>query len=311
MSNETSPKVTVLMAVHNGEQHLMTAIDSILQQSFTDFEFLIIDDASEDDSVAIINSYQDPRIKLISNDSQLNLAGSLNKGLGLARGQYLARMDADDISCVDRLALQVDYLDAHPDCGICGTWIRIFNDHDNRTKLVKFSDDFLYLKSYLLLGNIFAHPSVMLRLSLFQKFQLTYNEHFSRMQDYELWTRAIEYFPVTNLPQILLNYRANPNGSKIYQSPVYQSLLNELRKQQLLALGITVSAAEITLHNQFGDASGPFKLSFFVQLISWLKKIVAANQQLAIYPDNYLRRIIKLKLIKLPFSMIRLRLNKL
>src|SRR3712207_3671984 len=110
-----SPKVTVLMAVYNGEAYLREAVDRILGQTFTDLEFLVVSDGSTDGSAEILRSYADPRLRVVENERNLKLIASLNRGLELARGEYVARMDADDVSLPDRLAKQVAYLEARPE----------------------------------------------------------------------------------------------------------------------------------------------------------------------------------------------------
>ena len=122
----TSATVTVLMPVYNGEMYLREAIDSILHQTFTDFEFLIINDGSTDNSETIILSYDDSRIRYEKNDSNLKLIATLNKGIELAKGKYIVRMDADDISIPDRIEKQVAFLEKNPDVGICGSWFTAF-----------------------------------------------------------------------------------------------------------------------------------------------------------------------------------------
>jgi len=114
------PKVTVLMPVYNAEKYLKEAIGSILGQSFSDFEFLIINDGSTDSSVKIIKSYDDPRIRFIANEKNLGVIPTLNKGFALAQGEFIARMDADDISLPKRLELQADFMDKHPEAGAIG-----------------------------------------------------------------------------------------------------------------------------------------------------------------------------------------------
>ncbi len=116
--------LTVLMPVHNGAAYLSEAVDSILRQSLRDFELLIVDDASTDESIAIIERYKDPRIRLLKSSERLKLSGALNLGLDNARGDYVARMDADDISLPRRLEIQVQYMNRHPEIGMCGSWIR-------------------------------------------------------------------------------------------------------------------------------------------------------------------------------------------
>ena len=126
-------KATVLMPVYNAEKYVAEAIDSILNQTFNDFEFLIINDGSTDNSLDIIKSYDDPRITIINNETNLGLSHTLNKGIELARGEYIIRMDADDISLSIRLEKQIEFMDSNQHIGICGSWIQTFDKSGNQS----------------------------------------------------------------------------------------------------------------------------------------------------------------------------------
>ena len=124
-----NPKVAVLMSVYNGEKYLREAINSILSQTFNDFEFLIINDGSTDGTADILKSYTDSRIKIINNEKNIGLTKSLNKGLKIAKGEYIARQDADDISMPERLKEEVAFLEIHKDYAVVGTFVKILNEN--------------------------------------------------------------------------------------------------------------------------------------------------------------------------------------
>ncbi|MEN6462126.1 MAG: glycosyltransferase family 2 protein, partial [Syntrophomonas sp.] len=167
-----TPLVTVLMAVYNGEQFLKESIDSILSQTFSDFEFIIVDDASTDNSRALIDSYADPRIRVISNAHNLRLAGSLNRGLSLARGKYVARMDADDISLRQRLEKQVAFMESRPDIGVSGSWLECFGD---KRQVWEYPVDPGIIRCNLLFQNQLGHATVIMRRQLMTDKRLFYN----------------------------------------------------------------------------------------------------------------------------------------
>ncbi len=207
MTNDDSRKVSVVMSVYNGARFLRESIESILSQSFPDFELIIVNDASKDESENIIKSYQDPRIILIENEKNLGLTQSLNKGFGLSLGKYIARQDADDISLPDRFARQVEFLDRHPDVGVVGTAYQMIDEwnkplHDIYPPLVSEK----IRQQLLLICNPFAHGSVMLRRSHIQRVGF-YHPDLPCSQDYELWLRFIEKFAMANLPEILYQWR--------------------------------------------------------------------------------------------------------
>lgn len=200
---EQNPVVTVLMSVFNGETYLHDAILSILNQTFTNFEFIIIDDASTDNSFNIIRSFQDQRIRLVQNEKNSGLTKSLNKGLRLAKGKYVARMDADDVSLSDRLEKQVQFMERNPEVGICGTWFKV----TAKDKIVQHPTTHQEILTALFKDNAIGHPTSMLRKEVITRYNLFYNENFLASQDFELWIRAASATKLANIPEVLVLYR--------------------------------------------------------------------------------------------------------
>ncbi len=206
------PKVTVLMAVYNGELYLRETIESILAQGFPDFEFLIINDGSTDSTQEIIQSYDDPRIRLINNEHNLGLTRSLNKGLELAKGEFIARQDGDDISEPERLAKQVAFLETHPEVALVGTWYKEIDAQGNLIRECNLPCDCTQIRWYLLFYCQFVHSAVMLRKSTVLEKIGFYNEALSYSMDYELWLRIARHLPVANLGEYLVKLRINPHS---------------------------------------------------------------------------------------------------
>jgi glycosyltransferase involved in cell wall biosynthesis len=205
---QSHPKITVIMPVYNGEPYLDEAINSILIQTFTDFEFLIIDDGSTDRSLEIIQRYQDSRIKLIRNPINKGLVDSLNLGLSLAKGEYIARMDCDDISKADRLEKQVRFLIEHPDIGVIGSCIDII---DNNSKIIQtwiYPAESELIKWELFFHCPFAHPSIMFGKKLVKQVN-GYSNKYPHAEDYELWWRLYDLTNFSNLSESLLLYRVH------------------------------------------------------------------------------------------------------
>lgn len=180
--------ISVIMSVYNAESTLSNAIKSILNQSMTDFEFIIIDDGSSDKSLEIIYNYQikDKRIIILKNKVNIGLTKTLNKAIQVASGKYIARQDADDISLSNRLEKQLNFLDNNEDYVFCGT--NGFRKQTNE-ELLKFFD-YHDIKKNLILKNCFVHPSIMIRNEAFKKYGF-YDESYRFAQDYELWCRLI------------------------------------------------------------------------------------------------------------------------
>lgn len=206
------PQVSVILPVFNAQSYLRESIDSILAQSFEDFELIIVNDGSTDDSLGVISSYADKRIILI-NQENAGLPISLNRAIRLAKGQYLVRQDADDVSLPSRLKEQVAYLDAHPQCALLGTWADILVENTPTDRGLNHPHLNGDIQMKLLFFNCFVHSSVMIRKIALEKSGL-YPEDPDKFppEDYDLWLRIAKYFEIANLPKPLLQYRELPSS---------------------------------------------------------------------------------------------------
>ena len=198
-------KVSVIMSVYNGERHLRESVDSILNQTFKDFEFIIINDGSSDKTMDILKAYGDKRIILITQDN-MGLTKSLNNGIAIAKGRYIARQDADDKSEIDRLEKQVNYMESNLSVGLLGTMFKIIDENGMFRRTSYLPVDNEIIKERLVEINQFCHGSVMIRKVALEKVG-TYRDYFKYAQDYDLWLRISESFHVSNLPEPLYCYR--------------------------------------------------------------------------------------------------------
>jgi hypothetical protein len=206
--------VTVLMSVHDDLRYLPQAVDSILRQSFEDFEFLILDDGSADGSGDYLNALTDPRVRLVRNETNLGLTCSLNRGLDVACGRYIARMDADDVAMPQRLARQVEFLEAHAEVGVVGSSRVLIDEAGDVVAEAPAAETDLRIRWKCLLGNPFAHPAVMIRRDVLERHALRYDETYRTAQDYELWTRLLAVAKGHNLPEPLIGYRLRAGISR-------------------------------------------------------------------------------------------------
>lgn len=206
-------KVSVVMSVYNDSCYLKESVESILNQSFTDFEFILIDDGSTDDSWDILTHYSrsDRRIKVVKNEQNIGLTKSLNKGLELAQGEYIARQDSDDISLPERLRLQTEFLDSHIDVGAIGTGAKIIDEKGQILGFRHVDTDHERLKVFLLINNNFLHSSLMARQQLVKQIG-GYNENLRYAQDYALWWDISEIARLGNLPEPLILLRTSTNN---------------------------------------------------------------------------------------------------
>jgi glycosyltransferase involved in cell wall biosynthesis len=236
MINE--PLVSVLMPVYNSEIFISEAIESILNQTYSNFEFIIVNDGSTDSSMNIISKYaeNDNRIKIVKNKFNLGVSKSLNKGALVSKGKYIARMDADDISLIYRLEKQVEFLNNHPDIIVLGGQIQLIN---SPSRTFRYATEKELVRWNMLLNiPIIAHPTTMMSREHLIKIG-GYPETYSHSEDRALWTKLFLNFefPITNLPEPLLLYRLHGNNISIQFHSIQESsnliLLNELLNYEL------------------------------------------------------------------------------
>ena len=201
---QQSPQISILMPAYNAALYLIEAIESMLNQTFTDFELLILDDCSTDNTEEIVNAFQDKRIYYIRQEKNLGLANNLNVGLKLAKGKYIARMDGDDISYPDRLQIQYDFLEKHPEIDLCSCGLEMFGK-DNQVWIRERDPE--QVKITMMFYSPVLHATSMWRRESFEKHNLYYNQDAFPAEDYDLWARAIFHCTLVNIPQVLYKYR--------------------------------------------------------------------------------------------------------
>ena len=198
------PKVSVLMPIYRtNRQYLKSVIDSILSQTFTDFELLILDDCPEDSREDVIKFYTDERIQYFKNETNQGISFSRNKLTTLARGNYLAVIDHDDIALPTRFEEQIQILDTHPEIGIVGSWVESFPN----IKVVKYPESNQDIEQYLMQGCAVPHTGAMIRASILP--DNPYEDKFSPAEDYALWCRLIGKTQFYNIPKLKVRLKRN------------------------------------------------------------------------------------------------------
>jgi glycosyltransferase involved in cell wall biosynthesis len=204
-----TPRVSVLMPVWNAIRFLRLAMDSVLRQSFESFELLVVDDGSSDGTTELLSTYRDPRVRVVRNDERRGLVYALNAGIALARGEYVARMDGDDVSHPERLSAGVRFLDSERDVVLVGSWANVVDDKGDVLSVIRAPTDSREIHEALLNANTFVHSSVMFRKSAvvelggYQRIR----PNTDTAQDYHLWLRLADRYSLANIADILLDYR--------------------------------------------------------------------------------------------------------
>lgn len=284
-------KITVLMPVYNTAPYLKEAIESILSQTFGDFEFLIIDDASTDGSVGIVKSYSDPRIKLIEKPRNTGYTNSLNMGLELARGEYIARMDSDDISLPARFAKQVAFMEAHPEVGACGTWVQTMGAFE---QLWKKAEHDWEIKIKLFTETHLCHPSVMIRRSVLTRHQLRYDPAFEPAEDYDMWSNISKVSCLANLPEALLHYRVHQSQVSGVRLREQMEMVKRLNFKQLEKIGLgNATEEEKETHWRLFHNDYTLTVPFVQKAERWIRKLIAANATAGYIPDQHLEAFLR------------------
>lgn len=284
-----NPKVSVIMPVFNNGADVRAAITSILNQTLSDFEFIIINDASTDNSRAEILAIKDNRIVYLENPTTLGLITNLNRCLEMAKGEFIARMDGDDLSLPERLAKQVLYLQSHPLIGVCGTWSTTFGEGINSWE-TKYPENHEAIKVWMSFNTTLTHPTIMFRKQIITKFNLRYDSEYLHIEDYELWTRLLDISQIANVPEFLFKYHVHQNQISTKYKDHQAIVANKIRLRLLEKAGVNASIKEAELHQQI--CSYKFQPSdiFLIQTANWFNHIYQGNKKTGYFDSIELKK---------------------
>lgn len=281
------PFLTVVMPVYNGEKYLKDAIDSVLNQTYINFELLIIDDGSTDQSVEIIKSYSDPRIRFLSNGANYGVGYTRNRGLDEARGEFLAWMDCDDLIDPTRLEKQVNFLLDNPEIGICGTWwVRI---GEGRPRVLKSAADPEVIKARLLFYPAINPATAMYNLKITKAAGLRYDKRLLIAEDYDFYFEASFKFPMQNIGEVLYSYRASETSiMKKYQDQ--EDKMMEFHKiiysKAFEKLGLEKTENNFIKHRRVKSPYLFSRWEDFIDNYEWLITLKSKNQEMKVYNDT-------------------------
>jgi len=284
----TAPKVSVIIPVYNRAKYVGEAINSILAQSFTNFELLLIDDGSTDESVEIMKFYTDPRIRLVCNERNLGIPKTRNIGLHLARGDYIAILDSDDIAVSDRLAKQVAFLDRYKDYVSVGSWASVIDEEGRflkkgKRRFVSSGE----VKSHLLFRCWLHHSSIMARTAILRAYG--YREQYVVCSDFELFARLARTYKIGHLPEPLVRHRVHAGCITRNNVQLTKDKDLEIISAQLNELGVQFTPADLDRHLLLSYVKKfQFKpdYQYLLWAESWLLKLQEANQRVLCYPEQ-------------------------
>ncbi len=286
-------KVTVIMPVYNAGAYIKEAINSILEQSFTDFELLIIDDGSTDNSLLIIESFKNSKIRLLQNNTNQGLVFTRNRGIEEAKGEYLAWLDADDYAMPQRLEVQITYLEKYKNIALLGSYADYMYENGEVYYTVMPKTDSKTLGIWLLFQNCFPQSSVIIRkTALFSPINLRYREGFPPAEDYDLWVQLAYYQQVANLPEILIRHRKHKESTSQKMSIAQENNILKILTYQLENLGITPTTEELNLHRKISHYSCEQNLLTYQKIADWLNKLKIANDKTQKYENKYFNAVI-------------------
>jgi glycosyltransferase involved in cell wall biosynthesis len=303
------------MPVYNSGQYLKETVDCLLSQSYTNFEILALNDGSTDDSLSILESFNDIRLIIVNSNINKGLVWQLNKGIEIAKGEYILRMDSDDTCAYDRFKKQVDFMDNHPEVGICGSYVKVFGNENWNWKMPTRDSG---IRFELLMGACFAHNSVIIRKSILTYNKLRYRKEAFPVEDYDMWIRIISFTKAANIPEYLTTYR-------IYGDQVTS---NHKIKKELLLKKFAIKAFESAYFpldkngHLFDIFRGISKLTFtnrreFINFInrieSFRSNYIQKNELSRLLDNIYIMRSIptKNKLWVLPFLIRKRTISRL
>lgn len=281
------PRVTVLIPVYNRRRFVAEAIDSVLAQTFEDFELLLVDDGSTDGSQTVVRQYDDPRVRLIENSENLGIAAARNRGIEAACGEYVAFLDSDDRALPARLTQQVAFLDRHSDVAAVGSWIRWIDDTGTaRGKTKRKASDPDQIAAERLFRSCLENSTATARTDVLRAYP--HREDYRLGSDYDLWARIAADYRLAALPQVLVERRQHDSQASDDRSPEYKRWRLAIFADQLDALGVPYAASD--LHNHYvlrrmhKENFRPDH-AYLDWTESWFAALLAANAKRRLYPE--------------------------
>lgn len=283
------PLISVIMSTYNEEKYIETSLKSLLNQTFQDFEIIIVDDASTDNTRQLIQGLGDERIHLICNEENQGLTKNLNRALKYTKGKYIARMDGDDIALRERFEKQYQYMEKHPQTMLVSCYTKSFGDSD---LIFALPDDSEILRVRMLVRPVYAHPGFMMRRELVEA-GYRYNEEYRTAQDYEFASRVAEKNKIGLVPEVLLLYRVHKKQVSAKAGNQQLHNADRIRKRQLERLGVQLSENQWEDYQAWAKEAKVSGLEDFDRIHEVIQKMLRCNDKTKIYPPKVMETTLK------------------
>lgn len=292
--------VTVLMPVFNAGRYIEEAINSILGQTYSDFEFLIIDDGSTDRSMELISSFEDPRIKVLKNDKNKGLIETLNKGLELINTKYVVRTDADDVSLPERLKEQVLFMENNPEVGACGTWFDSILSDGKTVSGGRFLTDFEQIRLRHLYQIQIIHGTSILRTSVLDKNGLRFDKSFAHAEDYDFFDRLGNVSKIANVPRVLYKIRHHDGRVSNVHAQTQKDNSNRVKYRIFNKIGLDIRASELSMIEELMHQNyAHFTADMTERLAGLLKNIIISDNETSYFKNDFLRKELSVRFMHL------------
>lgn len=291
------PAISVVVPTYNAARYVGEAVASVLAQDFGDFELLLIDDGSTDDTAAVVSQFAaDPRVRLLRNEHNMGLIATLHRGYSECRAPLIARMDSDDICAPDRFRLQAELLRERPDLAIVGGAIRFFGNV--APNVFTFPASHADIHAAMLFYCPLAHPALMFRRELLDEALIRYDDAFRHAEDYHLWSRLLLQVKAGNLTQVVLDYRLHEKQVSSDLSDKQYAASLRVRRQMLQECGIEPSDEEVALHESVILERPIERVDYLAALSAWFQRLEAANCKSGYWNSDALHRLLKGKFLE-------------
>lgn len=277
-------KVSVIMPIYNSESYLAEAIESVLNQSYQNIEVVLVNDASIDHSESIAEKYISDRVRYIKNPQNSGVAYSLNRAIQLCCGDYIARMDADDISMPDRIKKQVAFMEANSTLAVSGSWVRHIGKY--KGVLEKKPSGSSCIAAFMMLDNPVMHPTAIMRKRTLENYRLKYDAAYERCEDFDLWEKVSQVAEIDNLPEPLLHFRVHAGSVTAKHCDEMWRKTYEILARGLSRIGVATNSSEIRFHRKISHGESAENIAELIKAEKWFLKLLDANNKSMVHAES-------------------------